>query len=159
MHNQGLRKKSLIKSISALYRYSQSYISKRVSPYNIGQGQWHFLTQVLFNEDGITQEELSERLFIDKANTARAVKKLEQEGYIERREDPEDKRKKRVYVTQKSRDFENEFHQVFKDFNNILAKGFTAEERETARELLYRMLDNIIQYKEENTGIKEKTAK
>ena len=148
MINKRKRKKSLTKAISAIYRYNQSYIGKRVSVYNIGQGQWHFLTQLLFNEDGITQEELSEKLFIDKANTARAVKKLEEEGYLERKEDPIDKRKKRLYVTKKARDFEDEFHQIFRDFNSILAKDFTEEEKEIARELLYRMLDNILQHRE-----------
>ena len=115
------KRKSLIKAISAIDRYSQTYIGRNVKDYNIGQGQWAFLTQLLFNYDGITQEELSELLNIDKANTARALKKLEEEGYVYREEDPKDGRKKIVYVTAKARDFEQEFHEVFKGLNRILA--------------------------------------
>lgn len=140
------KRKSLIKAISAIDRYSQTYIGRNVKDYNIGQGQWAFLTQLLFNYDGITQEELSELLNIDKANTARALKKLEEEGYVYREEDPKDGRKKIVYVTAKARDFEQKFHEVFKGLNRILAKDFTEDERETARRILYKMLDNIADY-------------
>lgn len=142
------KKKSLIKAISAIDRYSQTYIGENISKFGIGKGQWSFLTQLLFNEDGLTQEELSYRIHIDKANTARAIKILEDKGYIIRKEDPKDSRKKRVYVTEKSKEIEEEFHQVFKNLNSILSSGFTDEEKEISRKLLFRMLDNIISYRE-----------
>lgn len=146
MNEHDDKRKSLIKAISAIYRYSQTYIGRNIRDYRIGQGQWAFLSQLLFNYDGITQEELSEMLNINKANTARALKKLEDEGYVYRAEDPADARKKIVSVTEKSRDFEQEFHEVFKGLNRILAKDFTDDERETARRLLYKMFDNIAAY-------------
>ena len=149
MVNKGERKKSYIKAISAIYRYSQTYIGENIKKYRIGKGQWSFLTQLLFNGDGLTQEELSEKLHIDKANTARAVKKLADEGYVYWERDPQDARKKRIYVTDKSLHFEEEFHQVFKDLNQILAKGFTEEEKEITRKLLFKMLDNIVEYRNE----------
>ncbi|GBF34351.1 transcriptional regulator [Desulfocucumis palustris] len=147
MVNKGQHKKSFIKAISAIYRYSQIYIGENIKKYHIGKGQWSFLTQLLFKADGLTQEELSEKLHIDKANTARAVKKLEAEGYVYWEGDPRDARKKRIYVTGKSLEFEEEFHQVFKNLNKILSKGFTEEEREITRNLLFRMLDNIVEYR------------
>lgn len=140
-------KKSFIKAISAIYRYSQTYIGENAKKYSIGKGQWSFLTQLLFNHDGLTQEELSDKLYIDKANTARALKKLEDTGYIYRKEDPEDARKKRIYVTDKALEFENEFHQIFKGLNKMLSKGFTESEKDMARNLLYKMLDNIVDYR------------
>ncbi|WP_432409297.1 MarR family winged helix-turn-helix transcriptional regulator [Wukongibacter sp. M2B1] len=149
MVNKAKKNKSYIKAISAVYRYSQTYIGENVKRFNIGKGQWSFLTQLLFNEDGLTQEELSEKLHIDKANTARAVKKLENEGYVYWEVDPKDARKKRIYVTNKSLEFEEEFHQVFKGLNKILSKGFTEEEKDAARNLLFRMLDNIVEYRRE----------
>ena len=60
MNEHDDKRKSLIKAISAIYRYSQTYIGRNIRDYRIGQGQWAFLTQLLFNYDGITQEELSE---------------------------------------------------------------------------------------------------
>lgn len=146
------KRKSFIKAISAVYRHSQTYLGKKIKKYEIGQGQWAFLTQLLFNYDGITQEELSSLLSIDKANTSRALKKLEGQGYIYRQEDPKDTRKKLVYVTDKSREFEEEFHDVFKGLNRILSKDFTEEEREIAKRFLYKMFDNIVDYEKEKYG-------
>ena len=140
------KRKSFIKAISGIYRHSQTYLGRRIKKYNIGQGQWAFLTQLLFNYDGIIQEELSSVLSIDKANTSRALKKLEEEGYVYREEDSSDTRKKLVYVTGKSREFEEEFHNIFKDLNQILSKDFTDEERYMIRKLLYKMFDNIVAY-------------
>lgn len=147
MVDKGENRRSYIKAISAIYRYSQTYIGENIKKYHLGKGQWSFLTQLLFNADGLTQEELSEELHIDKANTARAVKKLADEGYVYWEADPADARKKRIYVTGKSLGFEEEFHQVFKDLNKILSKGFTKEEKEITNNLLFRMLDNIIEYR------------
>ncbi len=103
-----------------------------------------YLTELLFNNDGLTQESLTQILHMDKANTARALKALESEGYVERTEDLNDLRKKRVYVTKKSRMFEAEFHMVFKDLNKVLVKDFTDDEKEIFLDLLHRMADNIM---------------
>ena len=65
--------------LSILYRYGRSHISKVLEPYNIGSGQYIFL-MVLLKNNGISQEELSDYLKIDKATTAKAVRKLEQAG-------------------------------------------------------------------------------
>ena len=68
------------KYISQLYRRGGIFITKRMEKYNIGQGQFMFLLE-LYIEDGRNQEELSKVLKIDKGTTARAIKKLEEEGY------------------------------------------------------------------------------
>ncbi|MBN2897829.1 MAG: MarR family transcriptional regulator [Clostridia bacterium] len=143
------KKKSYIKIISAIYRYSQGCIGEKIKGYNIGKGQWFYLTQLLFNEDGLTQDELSRILYVDKANTARALNKLEEEGFVYRVEDAEDKRKNRVYVTDKSAGFKTEFHQIFKDYNKVLVAGFTDKEKEIALDLLNRMLENVIGCKDD----------
>lgn len=73
------------------------------------------------------------------------MKKLEEEGYVERKKDGKDARKKRVYVTTKSRAFEEEFHQIFRDLNRLLAKDFTEDEKGLMKKLLVGMSNNIIQ--------------
>lgn len=142
------KRKSLIKAISGVHRHSQTYLGSKIKRYGIGQGQWAFLTQLLFNYDGITQERLSSLLSINKANTSRALKRLEEQGYIYRQENPKDTRKKLVYVTEKAREFEEEFHGIFKGLNQELSKNFTDEEREIVERLLYKMFDNIVGYRD-----------
>ena len=67
------------KYISQLYRRGGAFISKGMEKYNIGQGQFMFLME-LYTQDGKNQEDLSKILKIDKGTTARAIKRLEEEG-------------------------------------------------------------------------------
>ena len=135
--------KSLIKAISDLFRMSSVHVARQTAEYRIGRGQWYILNQLLFGGDGITQEDLSQRMFVDKAATARSLALLEAEGYVFRKVCAENASKKLVYVTQKARDIETPYHQIFKDLNAAMTRGFTPEETRLAGELLFRMRDNL----------------
>ena len=54
--------------------------------------------------DGITQEQLSNNIEIDKATTARAVAKLIEAGYFTKVNNAEDRRAYNIYATDKARD-------------------------------------------------------
>lgn len=69
---------SIGKFVSQIYRSGNSFFSKAYAKYNIGAGQYQFL-RVLYKKERLTQEDLSNILNIDKATTARALKKLEEE--------------------------------------------------------------------------------
>jgi DNA-binding MarR family transcriptional regulator len=127
--------------ISILYRSGKMYINSNFEKYNIGNGQYLFL-MFLSHREGVTQEEMSCKLFIDKGTTAKAVKRLEDEGYIKRQVDDKDKRAYKVYLTEEGRKITAEISKVLHDWNNILTSGFTEEEKETALNLLQRMLEN-----------------
>lgn len=62
------------------------------------------LLTLLSRADGTsTQEALSNQLFIDRSNAGRALKNLEDEGYVERCPCDSDKRTKLVQITDKGR--------------------------------------------------------
>jgi len=69
------------KYIAAVYRHQQILINHHLKSYGIGSGQYVFLVKIHENP-GISQKELSKLVKIDKATTAKALKKLEQKGYI-----------------------------------------------------------------------------
>lgn len=94
---------SIERWISMLYRYGQSYVSKKLGHHNIGSGQYVILL-TLFRNGGISQEVLSDYLKLDKGSIARSIKKLEDEAYVERRIDLDDKRAHKVFLTQKALD-------------------------------------------------------
>ncbi|MBL1226214.1 MarR family winged helix-turn-helix transcriptional regulator [Enterococcus sp. BWR-S5] len=58
---------------------------------------------LLLEEDGMTQGVLAEILDIRPSSLTEILKKLEQRGEIERREDPNDKRIKQVFLTEAGR--------------------------------------------------------
>lgn len=55
---------------------------------------------VLAQNDGLTQDELTKIVKVDKAATARRIRSLEKKEIVFRKTDPEDKRNKKLYVTE-----------------------------------------------------------
>lgn len=123
------------------------YANDCLKPFDMNAGQLIFLL-VLFEHNGITQEELSKYLNIDKSTTAKAVKSLEQNGYIIRKTSKQDKRAYNVYTTNKAALIRQEIRKIaFKGDNEILLKGFSDEEKEAAYNILKKMAQNASSYK------------
>jgi MarR family transcriptional regulator, organic hydroperoxide resistance regulator len=53
--------------------------------------------------EGITQQELAERLLVTKGNVCGLIDRMESAGLVERRPDPGDRRANRIYLTDQGR--------------------------------------------------------
>ena len=126
-------KEPIGKYISQIYRKGRAFISKGLTQYDMGYGQMLFLLQ-LYRQDGISQEELTEKLSIDKGTTARSIKKLEKEGFIIRLKDEHDKRAYKIYLTDKCN--------VLQEWESILTENITEEERDTLINILKKICIN-----------------
>ncbi|MEW9123802.1 MAG: MarR family winged helix-turn-helix transcriptional regulator [Thermotaleaceae bacterium] len=133
------------KWISILYRQSQSYIAGQIKPYHIGSGQYTFLL-ALYQKDGISQEELSKLLMMDKGTTARAIAKLEKTGYVVRKMDPHDKRAYNLFITDKARAIKPILCQVLSSWINMLIENLEQEEQECIENILKKMVISAIDY-------------
>jgi DNA-binding MarR family transcriptional regulator len=140
---------SIGRCLSILYRYGQNYVSKKLETYNIGSGQYVLLL-TLFRNKGVSQEELSDHLKIDKATTAKAIKKLEEDGYIFRDIDSNDKRAYKVFLTQKGFEIIPIVQKAIKSWESILESGLTKNENDLIEQLLNRMAKNAYDFKENN---------
>lgn len=139
--NNNVKCEALAKYISKLYRQGNAFLTKKFNRYNIGSGQYMFLIQ-LYNHDGLSQEEIAARLNIDKGTTARAIKKLEDQGYITRIKDECDKRANKIFITQKAEDIRTDFFRILGQWNDILTSGLTEEEVELVLKLMKKISVN-----------------
>ena len=130
--------KHIGKYISQLYRKGSVFINKEVSEYGIGSGQFMFLLELYIN-DGKNQEEIAETLKIDKGTTARALKKLEEQGFVTRIKDENDK----IYLNDKAKDVREGVLDVLNDWNKEITKSLTEEEEEMLKSLLEKVCKNI----------------
>lgn len=130
------------KYISQIYRKGRIFIGKDLDKYNIGQGQFMFLLE-LYVEDGRSQEELAEVLKIDKGTTARAIKKLEENGFVRREKDDKDKRFNRVYLTQKGKEIKNNIFFILNKWDKKMSEQLDEEERQLLTKLLKKVCSNI----------------
>ena len=133
---------SVGKYISIIHRTGSSFLSKEFSKFNIGSGQYMYLIH-LYKNDGLSQEELTEILNIDKGTTAKSIKKLETEGFGMRVKDKNDKRINRVYLTPKALEIKDEFLSSINAWENTLTSNLSYAEKEQALTLLKKITYNI----------------
>ena len=88
---------------------------------------------------GITQDQLARRIFINKSNVARQLVILEEDGFVERRPSPEDKRAIQVFPTEKAREALPEIVRIFKVWESFVAQDLSEEERKCLVSMLEKM--------------------
>ena len=138
-------RKTIGRYIALLYRMATLYLGQELPAVNISTGQYILLAE-LFDEDGLSQEELTQRVYVDKANTARAIKKLEEKGYVRRLPDGNDGRIKRVYLQPSARVIEEEFWRIITGWSDVINKDIPKEEQDFLINTLNRMADNASMY-------------
>jgi DNA-binding MarR family transcriptional regulator len=130
------------KYIAAIYRHQQILINHHLKPYGIGSGQYIFLINIHENQ-GISQKELSKLVKIDKATTAKALKKLEGNEYIYRVIDKEDKRYNKLYVTEKGLGFIPILMKILDNITDTFIAGVSNKQYTETVEVLKLILDNV----------------
>jgi DNA-binding MarR family transcriptional regulator len=114
--------------------------------FDLGSGQFHFL-MMLYKKDGINQEKLAEELKIDKATSARAIKKLEYNGYIIRKKDKNDRRCYNIYLTEKAKTIQPTIKKILSKWTKQLLHGFSSEEENQLYNFLEKISENSIMLK------------
>ena len=74
-------------------------LQTRLTEHSVSFGHWTFL-RILWESDGITQRDLSERAGLMEPTTFSALKAMEKLGYVARRQQPDSRKKVYVFLTQ-----------------------------------------------------------
>ena len=109
------------------YRRFSRELLTRIEPHGVGLGQWYFL-RVLWEEDGLSQRELSARTGMGDNTTVIAVRSLEALGAIRRTTDPADARRRLVYLTAKGKRLKNRLLPLAEEVNAMAAAGLDNHE-------------------------------
>lgn len=130
------------KYISQLHRKGNVFINRELSKYDLSVGQFMFLLD-LYMKDGKNQEEISDNLKIDKGTTARAIKKLEEQGFVIRIKNENDKRSNKIYLTDKAKEIKENVFDILDDWNHKISMILTKEEEKTMKNILKKVCENI----------------
>lgn len=130
---------------SVMHRLSHIYFDLELSRFKIGCGQQFFLLRIA-DKPGISLLSLAQEGYFDKGTTARAVKKLEAEGYVRRITDEKDKRIIRLYATEKAQCILPEIRRMMIRWHELLTGGLSEKEQAIAGQLMERMAENAHTY-------------
>lgn len=101
------------------------------------------LLTLLNQENGVaTQDALSSRLFVDRSNAGRGLKRLEQGGYIKRDENEGNKKTKLVQITAKGQKAVAEISKLRKKMAQRFFGDLKEDEAGAIAELLQKALTN-----------------
>ena len=132
----------ILREIGMIDRALDSIANIEFKQIDLARGQYLYVVRI-YEHPGIISEQLSNLIKVDRTTIARAVKKLEKNGFTERKSDPTNKKIKRLYVTQKGKEIypfiirENQFS------NREALKGFSEKEAQQVHAYLVRIRQNI----------------
>lgn len=129
---------SFIKVIKVHHQYLHTILEK----VDLHPGQPPLLF-TLYKNDGQSQREIAEKIHIKPATITVMLTRMEKSGLITRRQDAEDQRISRVYLTEKGRKKCEELKSIMVDLNEQCFGNFTEEEKEIFKSLLEKMAENI----------------
>jgi len=116
-------------------RLQRTVFDRRVRKIGFTRTQWMALRRV-GDQPGVSQSELAELLEVEKATAGRVIDKLETFGWLERRPDENDRRVKRVYLTELGRRIHSDITPIAEAMVEEELSGLSRKERETLTDLL-----------------------
>lgn len=123
-------------------RLLRTNFDRRVRDMGLTRSQWWVLTH-LYREDGLTQTELAELMEIEKPSLGRLLDRLEAKKWIERADDPKDRRVNRVYLTVDVRPMVREMRQHASDVRQHALGGLSDNQREQLVDTLLQIKENL----------------
>ncbi len=122
-------------------------LSVRLAEHHVPFGHWAFL-RILWEGDGITQRELSERAGVMEPTTFAALKTMERLGYVVRRQVGSDRKKVYVFLTPKGRKLKQVLVPVAEDVNRIAVQGVSPDHVAITRSVLLAIIENMARAEE-----------
>lgn len=114
--------------LAKAYQKAHGLFQLRLKPYGLTNMQ-HLVLEALWYQDGFTASDLGKNLILDKATLSGVLDRLSEAGWIEKRQDVEDRRVFRLYPSEKANQLKDELIEVRRAANDELMAGYSPEER------------------------------
>ena len=136
--------------ISITERCAMIYRMQAFNEIQLPACQHMYIYYLCSHSDGISQDMLAKKVYVNKSNVARNIKSLEDAGYVYREVDSEDKRAFKVYPTSKAFDVLPFIKEKMSIFNEEIMKDFSESEKELLEKMLIKVAQNASSYINDN---------
>jgi MarR family transcriptional regulator for hemolysin len=128
--------------VTDVARMLRTYADQRARQFGISRAQWVVLMR-LHRSEGLKQSELAEILDLQPISLTRLLDRLAQNGLIERRPDPNDRRANRLYLTPAARPLLKRLSALGQEVMGTVLQGVDAAAQERMLRELEAMKDNL----------------
>jgi len=130
------------RTLGSTVRLLRSRLDRALQGVGLRLGQFQVL-RLLWEHDGLTPRELSERLGVEMPTVTRTVQRMLRDGLVRREAHPADARSVRIYLAQRGLELESDVAKILKDETDASLAGFSTEERDALVAYLERMAENV----------------
>ena len=116
-------------------------LQKRATVLGFSPGQFPVLLE-LWQEDGLTQKQLLDKLEVEQATLANTLARMERDGLIQRTPHPNDRRAQIITLTSLGRELEVQAVEAASEADAALFSGFRRFERELMIEYMRMIVEN-----------------
>ena len=133
----------IMNHFSIIVRYSRIFCERKGADYGVGFPEQIIL--MYLNEHGpVNQDTIAKFYMIDKGAIAKTANRLEEKEFVERHENPDDKREKILSISVKGKGIIAVMSASLEEWNKIVFQGISPQELETAQKVVSMMAANAI---------------
>jgi DNA-binding MarR family transcriptional regulator len=144
--------------IGAARRSIKQAVGRRLGPLRLSPQQFWVLV-ALREAAGISLCELAQRQRVDAPTASRIVAALVRRGLVRTCGDPGDRRRRCLQLTAKGTALAERIHPIAGEVRQAVCDGFSAEELDSLRGLLRRVVKNMDRFEEPGPGAARRGAR
>lgn len=133
----------IMTDLSILSRYSRTFFERRLAENNIGFTE-HQIILYLCKIDSVNQDTIAKHFMLDKGAVAKALSKLENKEFIQRTDNPDNKREKLISITPSGQSKFEYLTKELQEWHEVLFQGMSSEEINQFGRIISIMSSNAV---------------
>ena len=124
-------------------RHLRKHFDRRATRLQLTRAQWRAL-KATSRQEGLSQAELADYLDMEAIPVGRVIDRLEKTGFVERRSDPTDRRRWRLYLTPKAHAIVGEMEDIATGLREDALRGVEGSDLDALMRVLGRIKENLV---------------
>src|SRR6056297_3426428 len=129
-------------AVARVTRRWRKMLDERLKDLGVTQARWSTMVYLEKGGEGLTQRELASLMAIENPTLVRLLDSLEQQGLIERRPCPNDRRARRLHLTPDGTEFMNVLTERAANLREEMLEGISDEEIGIAVKVFHKIMEN-----------------
>ena len=129
-------------AVARVTRRWRKMLDERLKDLGVTQARWSTMVYLQKGGEGLTQRELASLMAIENPTLVRLLDSLEQQGLIERRPCPYDRRARRLHLTSAGRALMDDLSERAEVLREEMLEGISDKEIECTVKVFHKILEN-----------------
>lgn len=125
-----------------LSRFTSKKTHERLEEIGLYRGQPVLLFN-LWEKDGLSGRELSDRMNVQPATITKMVQRLKSKDFVFTQQDPEDSRVSRVFLSKRGKAIEKDVRKIFQELHQHIFHGLSQDKLDFLEEIFDVMKSNL----------------